>query len=590
MAGLGLRSGTCACSKDAPRSGAKGFVRPGTAISSTSASSIPIPLLGLIFLIFSAFPFASSLRAQSQASASDDSRKTFSVSGNVVNSVTGEPVSRALVQIFVGGQKSALTGPDGHFEFSGVPGGQTAVNAEKPGFFNEEQLRLKHGWVTPTLITVGPETPAVTVKLFPESVIVGHVTANGEAVEGVPVKVMEAQVQDGRREWAVSGGATTDDDGEFRIPNLMAGDYFLELGPKYIPGGTPAFKGHESGYGRTFYPSAPAAESSALTVGAGQRSEVEVSLKLEPWYRVSGAVRGGNGTANANVELVDDQGETMEGAQLNPSTGEFEVHAPAGNYVLHAQGFGPRGLTGSAVLPLNLNSDVSELQVAIGPAQAIPVRVKQEQVGQSGTGGAGPTLAQGGVNLAANAPAPVSMWLRRVGTLGNGMTPMVTPDDTGKQDTLAVRNLTPGTYWVELMRNPPWYVESAQCGDVDLLHETLTVGTSAPCAEIDVVLRNDGAALHVNPMWDDDPAMAWVILMPERAPGESALAQVAKGEGTEITELAPGDYDVLLVDRAQALEYKNPEAMEPWMSKAAHVTLSANQKATVSVDLVRVGK
>src|SRR5260370_39015052 len=45
--------------------------------------------------------------------------------GTVVNSVTGEPIRGALVQIYFNGQSSMLTGPDGKFQFEGLPNGQT---------------------------------------------------------------------------------------------------------------------------------------------------------------------------------------------------------------------------------------------------------------------------------------------------------------------------------------------------------------------------------------------------------------------------------------------------------------------------------
>src|SRR5215831_12988765 len=79
----------------------------------------------------------------------DPNKKTFSLSGTVVNSVTGEPVARALVQVYAGGEQSMLTGPDGHFEFAGLPPAQTAVNAQKPGYFSEDQIKLKSGWTPP---------------------------------------------------------------------------------------------------------------------------------------------------------------------------------------------------------------------------------------------------------------------------------------------------------------------------------------------------------------------------------------------------------------------------------------------------------
>src|SRR5689334_977601 len=73
---------------------------------------------------------------------------THSLSGMVVNSVTGEPVRRALVQAGSsagGSQLSVLTDAEGRFEFPAVPASDSAtsevvITARKPGFFNELEL------------------------------------------------------------------------------------------------------------------------------------------------------------------------------------------------------------------------------------------------------------------------------------------------------------------------------------------------------------------------------------------------------------------------------------------------------------------
>src|SRR6266851_10100950 len=63
-----------------------------------------------------------SLSSESRQS-SDDGK--HALRGMVVNSVTGEPIRGALVQIYFNGQSSMLTGPDGKFQFEGLPNGQT---------------------------------------------------------------------------------------------------------------------------------------------------------------------------------------------------------------------------------------------------------------------------------------------------------------------------------------------------------------------------------------------------------------------------------------------------------------------------------
>src|SRR5271168_3944919 len=61
------------------------------------------------------------------------------IRGTVVNSVTGEPIYRALVQ--VGGQYATLTDHDGHFEFDAVTLPDIPPWAMKPGYFPESRFQ-----------------------------------------------------------------------------------------------------------------------------------------------------------------------------------------------------------------------------------------------------------------------------------------------------------------------------------------------------------------------------------------------------------------------------------------------------------------
>jgi hypothetical protein len=524
---------------------------------------------------------------QDSAYSDNSGNNKYTLSGTVVNAVTGEGVARALVEIFGAQHLSVLTGADGHFEFSGLSAQQTAVGVRKPGFFNEGEMQRQNGWTPPTTVTVGPDAPAVVLKLVPEGVIVGRITTNGEPLEDVPVRVVTSAIEGGRRQWAQSGGGGTDEDGEFRIAALQPGEYYVVVGPK-PPFAGGASKGPETGYGRVFYPNAAELDAATpVVLGKGQRVELDISLKAEPWYRVKGVVRGADPTANLNFQLTG-AGEN-EGFQLNPATGEFETMAPAGNYRLEVEGMSPKGPMGSADVPVTVNSDVGGLQVALGPASVIPVQVKMEPTKSGQPSIAGGVRVGGGLRKLEQNP-PVSMGLWRAGFDEQGRAPVVGPDDTGKPETMAMRNLVPGSYWMEIGAAPPWYVQSAQCGNIDLLREMLTVASGAPCAGIEIVLRDDGASLSASGTWEGDPAQATMVLLPERAPEQATAVPVSRGGEAQFDRLAPGNYNLVLVDSADGLEYKSAEAMSAFLSKAAHVTLTANQKGTVSVELVRGGR
>src|SRR5207245_1360619 len=70
---------------------------------------------------------------------------TITMSGVVVNSVTGEPVPRALVQMNGMVSRVALTDAEGRFQFDNLPETQAVLIAHKPGYFSEMELRQNMG-------------------------------------------------------------------------------------------------------------------------------------------------------------------------------------------------------------------------------------------------------------------------------------------------------------------------------------------------------------------------------------------------------------------------------------------------------------
>src|SRR5215467_1047141 len=67
-------------------------------------------------------------------SQTDDAKTTYTLAGTVVNSVTGKPIPRVLVQLEPS-SRAMLTGPDGSFSFDNVPAGRAEIRLTKPGYF-----------------------------------------------------------------------------------------------------------------------------------------------------------------------------------------------------------------------------------------------------------------------------------------------------------------------------------------------------------------------------------------------------------------------------------------------------------------------
>jgi hypothetical protein len=505
--------------------------------------------------------------------------------------VTGEPIHKALVQIYAGQQRATFTDGDGHFQFDGIPAGRLTLATQKPGYFSEQEMPSH----TQTPIDVGPKTDSVVLKLTPEGVIAGKVTTvTGIPLEHVPLSLTYLNVREGRRHWDSKGIANTTEDGRYRFANLLPGTYYLATAP-FTPLPETLFDyqpEQKTGYPAVYYPGVPdLASSSPISLSAGQQAEANFSLNEVPAYNISGTVSG-LPNQGVNLQLSDQSGSPLPFSyQFSPDNSRFDFHGvPSGVYLLKAFAQLAPNQPVRAEKRLNVASNVYNLNLALTPAISIPISVHKESVAQSAPSpmnyvrpqSQGPPL---GVRLLATQPGASDSYATLEGPPG--------------QQTLVLRNVEPGRYSVELIPQGNWYVQSADCGRANLLTDELVVTAGAPVPPMQIVLRDDVGTLSVTvkPSSGAD-VQATIVVVPARsantAPKTSQhFPSKDSSGGTEsvaISSLAPGEYLVLAFDHIEGVEYSNPEVLKQYLSQAAQATLSANQNAEVTVDVIRTGE
>jgi len=141
---------------------------------------------------------------------------------------------------------------------------------------------------------------------------------------------------------------------------------------------------------------------------------------------------------------------------------------------------------------------------------------------------------------------------------------------------------------VQISPRGPWYVQSAAHGQSDVLREDLVVaqGDASP---IEIVLRDDGGSVAGSATSDNVAVPAVVLVVPERR-STAPQTQYASERGFTINTLAPGDYQLFAFDSVDGLEYTNREALEPYASRATHVTVNSKGNATVTLTLIKRGE
>ena len=526
-----------------------------------------------IFALCFSFLFPPGTTTQTVSDRSD-------LRGKVINSVTGEPVGGALVQL--SGQEMQFSQSDGSFVFTNLPRGQVPVIARKPGFFNDRDLGRWGQLMVFSGITV-PAEADVIVKLIPEGIIFGQVkNESGEPLDGITVRAQRRQVTDGRSQLQSAGETITDDEGNFRIAELLPGNYYLAFLPTNRGGAiftTLKRKTHaEDGYGLQFYPgTSDVASASVLQIRAGAQLNINHTFIHQRVFDVAGILRPADPEKSFSVELVNSSGEPVQkDIRLNPKTGEFQITAvPAGTYLLRVTSFGRRPpdqaldtdfRTSSVALPVHVNADLSGLVLHLGSGVAATVQIHDETQRDPGPS----NVNQVFVNLVSR-DFPSSV-------LGMGFPPP--PGD--RQLLTRFENLAPGIYTVEARPTNLGYVASLRCGTVDLLRDDLTIAPGAAPPPIEVTLRSDSAQMMVT--LTNGPSAAGLIVYSQEYPRRSILVPIYNGNAS-VPNLAPGSYQVIALADVSELEYRNPAVIGKYLIHAIPVTLQPGDSVTVRLEI-----
>lgn len=505
---------------------------------------------------------------------------TYDLSGQVVNSVTGEPIGGALVEVFISKRQAQFSGANGAFHFTDLPRSTFTVVARKPGFFNERQLG---NGINSDMASV-PSQTSLVIKLVPEAIIFGQVTgAHGEPLEGILVSGRRRRIEDGRSELDRVGFAMTDDEGNFRMAELQPGAYFLSFAPfgsRSMYGRLGPKKADTPGYGQEFYPGVTDFTSATpITLNPGEQFQADQVLTTEARFAITGRVVGANGSRSLSVAVIDSEGNPTEHTtRVDPSTGEFQISGvPAGKYMLmaHSQTFAIGGVGISpqrpliAYLPISVTSDVSGVVLALGPSISVPIQVDDETTHDTSGN-------------------PHRVFIRMFPTtLGQSFQKgTVAPRyEHGQTLPASIDDVAPGTYGVEARAfGGLFYVADLRCGTVDLLRDNLTVGSSGSLPPIDVTLRDDSAQLTGTVTQDGKPVAAGVVIYSPDYPQRSQVVRAENGSFFS-PNLAPGTYEVFAVSNPNSIEFRSAAAVQNYLARATSVTLGAGGQSSVQLEL-----
>ena len=539
------------------------------------------------------------------------------IRGTVLNSVSHEPVGRALVYS-PDNRFATLTDSAGHFEFT-VPSSESDRRSERPELFSgptttspTQQTRApiflmarKPGFLsnqnssqfTPPML-VSPGQKDITIYLVPAGLIAGRVTVSGsDSPEKMEVEIYRRQVQNGSARWASAGTFRTWSNGEFRFPELTPGTYKLfthELMDRDPLTFNP--RGQLYGYPPVYFPGANSfAAGSPIQLSAGKTFKADISLTRREYYPVEIGIANAPVGAPVGVE-VSAGGEGGPGYSLgyNPQQQKIQGMLPDGMYTVKAVSFGQSGATGTVDISVK-GAAATDYILTMSPNASISVNATEEFTSTEGNGD-GPQSGSFEVNPGRRGRY-LQLRLEPANEIGQQNGAGLRQPNGPEDESLVLENVQSGRYWVRV-DSARGYAASIKCGETDLLQQPLVVPAGGSSDPIELTMRDDGA--QIDGIIENVPASpgqspiqaaqlpAHVYLIPSPdSTGQFRELWASPDGHFSWRQIPPGDYEVLAFDRPQPeLEYRNEKAMRKFHAQEKFIRLLAGQKEELRLRMI----
>lgn len=413
--------------------------------------------------------------------------------------------------------------------------------------------------------------------MTPHGVVTGRIVdEDGDPLPNAQVYLMRPSYNTGKRQLGISGGASSNDMGEYRIFNVTPGKYILSV--KYVPPEGDRSIQPDEAYAPSYYPGTlDPANAVQLEVAPGAILRgIDMRPSKSRTVRVKGKVTqsgtAGPGPIAVHVTPLIANFRDLSG-RIADSNGDYEM-----------TGLAPGAYLVRAILLANGNTSTSTLRVEVG------------------------TRDLENVNLTLSPGVPITGHLRVEGQTSESLSgvqiSLVTRSDSADlsgsyaaklnaDGSLHIADVSPGPYDVHVFPLPSgFYVKSIRSGDTDVRHDGIDVA-GAP-ARLEIVLSPKAGQLTgtvKDPATGQPAADAQVVLIP-RSPARGPLFDVYKVELSDhagrfsFHNLAPGEYKVFAWEDIEMGAYMDPEFMKPVESKGEAVTIREGTDTSVQVQLI----
>ncbi len=519
---------------------------------------------GLIEKLPSAY---ASPQVSGNSSTQTPSTASDALAGQVVNGITGVPISRALVQ--VNGQ-GMLTDQEGRFRFEQSSQFASSMQVTKPGFSTSPEQTDGPGGIE---ISAGSETAALTLTLWPEALLTGTVLGpDGEPLARIGVLARRFLFDEQGEHVQVAGQKMTDSHGQFRI-SVPAGDYTVEA--QFSPRG---FERNQAVLPVTYPPSSSGSSQATIHLLSGTEQRIELRPAVSRTFVVTLPLDSEDGPP-PRITARSSNGSTFPAnASVSQETGSVRLNLPAGTYVLRGTRFGRDGIQFGETSVTVTNRDTSGAPLHLNALPNIPIEVIADSsvaaTSPAGSGTAGSTLP----NVMQLNLVLEPLDLDPTSPFQFGVRP------TQQREGIVSMAAPPGIYRLAASIASGWYVKSATSRGSDLLRENLIISAGSSPSPITLVVSNQTGALQGTVKLSGTPTACWVYLVSAASAVPSVLIRKSESSGAfHLTDLPPGSYRGVAFPYRRSINLQEPEVLNQFSTYLGSVSVASG--ATANLDL-----
>lgn len=536
--------------------------------------------------------------------AAAQTRPQYQISGMLVNSTDGSPVSQGHLvatlvregrterRRFPAPAATADTDDNGHFRISLPSAGEWSVAASARGF--TQQAYQEHGQFS-TAVVLTSAAPSIQVRfaLSPEASIVGVVLDEaGEGVRKAQVTLMRvAPPAPGPAERAAvhQGTTVTDDRGEYEFDGLPPGSYTIcvTARPWYAvaaQGGRPDSSSLDPSldvtYAPTWFPGVDdPATAEVLALNAGDHREADLRLLPIPAVHLLITPKAG-----ANVDRRFFPFPLIQRVGSGGAAERFIPVSMSRNAVgqIDVGGLSP-GLYQIRMAGLGEQSDAAVVEVSAGSAQTLDsdsenearVTMHLDGVPDAETGSVDVRLVDavsGSTVLDSGGGGGLRGGFRRVEETSEGNRVVEVP---------------PGRYEIVLRGRPDLYLAgiSAKGAQVTGRIVTLAAGDSS----LALHLAKGRAQLTGVATFKGKPSVgAMVVLVPATLGNPGGIAVVRRDQSNtdgsfDLQEVIPGQYILIAIDQGWDVNWSDALTLNQYLTQGVAVNLTSSSMVRQNV-------